>query len=637
MTQHFVLATRVFGVGFLHFALLVPSSFLFAADDSAEKTSAHASDSGDSRSLRQAVGGRYKIGVGVSHSVVQNPEDAALICQHFDIITPENCMKPQSIHPAENEWNLDAPDAFAEFARRQQLEMVGHCLVWAKDDRTDPWMTVENDQPVSRDILLQRIEDHVSTVVKRYADVATMWDVVNEALGDSGDALLRESVYSRTTGVDFIATAFNAARTHDPDALLIYNDYSGHKPGKREKLIELLSKLKAMNVPIDAYGMQGHFELGDDSIPQLRETFDALKKLGLKVVVSELDIDVVTRGRWWAEDGKFQDELATFDPYLDGMPADIEQRLVAQYVELFELFDEYQDTIVRVSFWNLHDGQSWLNYFPWNRTNHPLLFDRNRRPKPAFDAVYEYLTSSDSEHAATERDDANSRAAHQQLLEKTKQGTIDVYFQGDSITRRWGATDYPDLLEHWNDHFRGWNAANFAWGGDNTHHILWRMRNGELEGVSPKVIVLQAGTNNLPWQGPATEAQIDDVVSGVRAIIAEFTKRFPDATIIVTGLFPRSQNPKLATAIVTINDRIKRLTDGKRIRFININQDLTDATGELLPGVTSDGLHLQKPGYDVWAAALKPIFFEVLGPPAASDRSPAPTGDPRATTSTIAK
>ncbi len=148
-----------------------------------------------------------------------------------------------------------------------------------------------------------------------------------------------------------------------------------------------------MGAPIDAYGMQGHFELGDHSLDELQITFDQLKKLGLQVVVSELDIDVVTRGRWWAEGGKYRDELATFDPYADGLPPEVEQQMVDQYVALFRLFDQYSDVIARVSFWNLHDGQSWLNYFPWKRTNYPLLFDRNRQPKPAFDAVYEVLFS----------------------------------------------------------------------------------------------------------------------------------------------------------------------------------------------------------------------------------------------------
>jgi endo-1,4-beta-xylanase len=188
--------------------------------------------------------------------------------------------------------------------------------------------------------------------------------------------------------------AFKAARAKDPEALLIYNDYNGHKPGKRRKLIELLAKLREKGAPVDAYGMQGHLELGDGSIPQLRETFDALRALGIKVVVSELDIDVVTRGRWWADGGRHREELASHDPYKNGLPEEIAKQQAEGYVALFDLFDEYSDMIERVTFWNLHDCQSWLNSFPWRRVNHPLLFDRARRPKPAFDAVHERLITT---------------------------------------------------------------------------------------------------------------------------------------------------------------------------------------------------------------------------------------------------
>ncbi len=391
MTKHLVLGAVAFSLA------------LFAAQTQWAANAQQAGDSHldvaqssqrDRRSLKEAVDDRYKLGVGVSHLVVQDPDDAALIRQHFQILTPENCMKPQSIHPAENEWNFEASDRFVDFARANKLEVVGHCLVWAKDDRTDSWMMEENGKPVSRETLLRRIETHVNTVVERYADVVTMWDVVNEALGDSDDGLLRDSVYSRTTGIDFIVAAFKAARAKDPDALLIYNDYNDHMPGKRKKVIELLTQLKQKGAPVGAYGMQGHFELGDNSIPPLRETFDELRKLDIKVVVSELDIDVVTRGRWWADGGKYRDELATHDPYQNGLPEDIEQKQIEQYVELFKLFDENSDIIERVSFWNLHDGQSWLNYFPWRRVNYPLLFDRNRRSKPAFDAVYTLLQTT---------------------------------------------------------------------------------------------------------------------------------------------------------------------------------------------------------------------------------------------------
>ncbi|TWT81541.1 Endo-1,4-beta-xylanase A precursor [Planctomycetes bacterium CA13] len=593
-------------------------------------------------SLKNTVGSRFKIGVGVSHQVIENPDDAALITRHFEILTPENCMKPQAVHPGENVWNFENADRFADFTRKRKLELVGHCLVWAKDDRTDQWMMQEDGEPVSRDILLHRIETHVDTVVGRYADVATMWDVVNEAIGDSDGDLLRDSIYSRTTGMDFIVTAFKAAHAKDPDALLIYNDYNCHKPGKREKLIKLLTELKKKGAPVDAYGMQGHFELGDDSIPQLRETFAELRKLGIKVVVSELDIDVVKRGRWWAEDGKYREELATYDPYKDGLPEDIQRKLTQQYVEIFQLFSENSDVIERVSFWNLHDGESWLNDFPWKRVNYPLLFDRDRQPKPAFFAVCEALSNRNATrkkpsktHAAWERTDEMSQLAHAELLKKTKQGTVDIYFQGDSITRRWGATDYPKLLAHWKKSFHGWNAANFAWGGDNTHHILWRMQNGELDGVAPKVIVLQAGANNLPWTDAGTPGHVDDVTEGIQAIIAEFRSRFPETPIVMTAMFPRDQNIKLIDTIDAINKRLETIaTADKTIHWVNINKHLLGADGKLLPQVSSDGIHLEEPGYELWAQALRPIFTKLLGPPETTDTSPPPTGIPKASSAT---
>ena len=238
--------------------------------------------------------------------------------------------------------------------------------------------------------------------------------------------------------------------------------------------------------------------------------------------------------------------------------------------------------------------------------------------------------SATSQHRAIRRTDSKSIAAHEQLLIKAKQGRIDVYFEGDSITRRWGATDYPRFLAQWMRHFYGRNAANFGWGGDTTQNILWRLQNGELDGVSPKVIVLQAGTNNLPSTGPADKAKVDEVVTGIKAIIGVFQQQAPGAAIVLTGVFPRSQNMSLKETIEQINTQLSRLDDGKRIRFLNINDKLADTAGKLLADMSSDGLHLEAKGYDVWAEALKPILTEMMGPPATEDHAPAPTGDPSA-------
>src|SRR5688500_976232 len=230
------------------------------------------------------------------------------------------------------------------------------------------------------------------------------------------------------------------------------------------------------------------------------------------------------------------------------------------------------------------------------------------------------------------RNDENSRLAHTQLLEKARSGRIDVYFAGDSITRRWGATDYPELLAHWRQTFFGWNAANFGWGGDTTHNILWRLENGELDGVNPKVIVLQAGTNNLARVTAADDrtAVAGDVARGILAILNVVRARAPSATIIVTGLFPRGDRVELNPIIADINRRVAAFADGRSIRFLDISDRLADASGTPAADLMRDGLHPTREGYQVWADALAPLLTTLLGPRASTDAAPPPTGDPSA-------
>jgi lysophospholipase L1-like esterase len=230
------------------------------------------------------------------------------------------------------------------------------------------------------------------------------------------------------------------------------------------------------------------------------------------------------------------------------------------------------------------------------------------------------------------RTDPNSMTAHAQLLEKTQKGKIDIYFEGDSITRRWGATDYPDLLVHWTRHFFGWNAADFGWGGDKVQNILWRIQNGELDGVHPKVIVLLAGANDVGNTVPegGDEAKVADITKGLKAILETMRTKAPEATLIVTGIFPRNDNMAVMPTINKINDNLSKLADGKKIRYLNINDRLADGNGRLFDGMMGDKLHPTIKGYEVWAEALKPILTELLGPPADTDYGPPPTGDPGA-------
>ena len=231
------------------------------------------------------------------------------------------------------------------------------------------------------------------------------------------------------------------------------------------------------------------------------------------------------------------------------------------------------------------------------------------------------------------RTDPNSLIAHARLLDKAKQGGIDIYFEGDSITRRWGAADYPDLLANWNQNFFGWNAADFGWGADKMQNILWRIQNGELDGVNPKVIVLLAGTNNVAetWPIGSDETEVADVTKGLAATLRLMRTKAPEAAIIVTGIFPRNDNMALAPIIDQINHNLAKLADGRKIRYLDINAKLADRDGRLFDGMmNADQLHPTTKGYQVWADALKPVFTELLGPPKREEHAPPPSEDPGA-------
>jgi lysophospholipase L1-like esterase len=232
---------------------------------------------------------------------------------------------------------------------------------------------------------------------------------------------------------------------------------------------------------------------------------------------------------------------------------------------------------------------------------------------------------------AAPRLDQNSITAHGQLLEKARHGGIDIYFVGDSIIRRWGATDYPELLANWRQNFFGWNAADFGWGADKTQNILWRLENGELDGVNPKVIVILAGTNNVGAL-PGDAAKVAEITRGLTAVVNICQQKAPQATIILTAIFPRNDNMAVMSNIDQINANIAHLADGRKVRYLDVNGKLADKEGRLFDGMMNerDHLHPTLRGYQVWADGLTPIFRELLGAPASTDHAPPPTGDPSA-------
>jgi Lysophospholipase L1 and related esterases len=286
--------------------------------------------------------------------------------------------------------------------------------------------------------------------------------------------------------------------------------------------------------------------------------------------------------------------------------------------------------------WRQHNGghsvaENWPAFIEW--ASQFIKAPRLANPSDSGKAVQGRPGMATAADQPTPRTDSNSQIAHAQLLEKARKGGIDVYFEGDSITRRWGTSDdqYKDFLANWRQNFFGWNAADFGWGGDTIQNILWRLSNGELDNVNPKIIVVMAGTNNIGNLSPqgSVDPRVADITRGIKAILDLCQQKAPNATIVLMGITPRNDNLAVMPIINRVNDNIAKFAAGKKIRYLNINDKLADKDGKLFEDMANrDGLHLDVKGYQVWADALKPIFTELLGPPAKADHAPAPTGDP---------
>jgi endo-1,4-beta-xylanase len=310
-----------------------------------------------------------------------------IITSQFNSITPENVLKWESVHPEPNKYNFESPDRYVAFGEKYHMFIIGHTLVW--HNQTPRWVFQDDKgNPADRETLLGRMRDHIHTVVGRYKGRIKGWDVVNEALNEDGT--LRQSPWMKIIGEDYLAKAFEFAHEADPKAQLYYNDYSLENEAKRNGAIELIKKLKALGIPIVAVGLQGHDRMDWPTVEQQDATITAFAKLGIKVNITELDIDVLppaaqNRGADITLNVELQAKL---NPYASGLPDSVQQALAKRYADLFGVFVRHRDVIGRVTFWGVTDGDSWLNGWPVRgRTSYPLLFDRNGQPKPAFDAV----------------------------------------------------------------------------------------------------------------------------------------------------------------------------------------------------------------------------------------------------------
>lgn len=339
--------------------------------------------------LKEAYHGAFLVGAAVNTAqfTERDARGAALIKMQFNSITPENVLKWENVHPRLDTYSFDLADKYMAFGEENHMFVVGHCLVWHNQIPGEVFRDAQGN-PVAREILLQHMRDHIHTVVGRYKGRIKSWDVVNEALNEDGT--LRQSLWMKIIGEDYIAKAFQYAHEADPQAQLTYNDYSLENEPKRNGAIALIKKLKAQGVPITFVGLQGHDSLTWPTLEQQDATITAFEKLGVKVVISELDIDVLPSATAQGNADITANVKAdsSLNPYVDGLPDSVQQALAHRYAELFGVFLKHGNVVSRVTFWGVTDGDSWKNNWPVKgRTNYPLLFDRNGQPKPAFDAV----------------------------------------------------------------------------------------------------------------------------------------------------------------------------------------------------------------------------------------------------------
>lgn len=333
---------------------------------------------------------RYKndfyIGTALSADQIEekNAAEDSLIKKEFNAITAENIMKSMFIHPFKDQYDFTLSDKFIAYGEKNKMFIHGHTLIW--HSQLAPWMQKIKDSTEMKAFM----KDHITTIVTKYKGRVNSWDVVNEALNEDGS--LRKSIFLNTLGERYLVDAFKFAAAADPKVDLYYNDYNNEEPAKREGNINLIKKIKAGGGKIDGVGIQAHWKLQHPSLEEIEKSILAYSALGVKVAFTELDISVLPNPKDLngADVNQNFESNVKMNPYPQTLPDSVQVKLAERYASIFKLFLKHKDKISRVTFWGVHDGQSWLNDWPIKgRTNYPLLFDKNLKPKKAYYSVME--------------------------------------------------------------------------------------------------------------------------------------------------------------------------------------------------------------------------------------------------------
>jgi endo-1,4-beta-xylanase len=366
--------------------VLVYSGLLLASCSNSKK----ATTTSGVPSLKETFKNDFLIGTALSTQQIEEKDSGAakLIPQQFNAATPENIMKAEIIHPGWDKYNFDLADKMVAYAKKNDIKLTAHTLIW--HSQTPAFLRGIKDA----DSVRQFFVNHITTVASRYDGKIFSWDVVNEALNEDGT--LRNSIFLQKLGDDYIVEAFRLAQKAAPNTKLYYNDYNIEQPKKRAGAIAIIKKIQAAGVRIDGVGIQGHWHADNPPMENIEQSIKEFSALGIQVAFTELDLSVLPNPRGRANSADISQTAQyneSINPYTKGLPDSVQQKLANAYANLFSLFLKYKDNIDRITFWGVNDGQSWLNGFPVRgRTNYPLLFDRQYKPKPAFYAVIDRKT-----------------------------------------------------------------------------------------------------------------------------------------------------------------------------------------------------------------------------------------------------
>lgn len=347
--------------------------------------------------LKDAYKNAFLMGVAITDAIVSGRDKASqeIVVKHFNSITLENAMKAEELNPRPGEFNWGPADAFVAFGEAHKMFIIGHTLVW--HNQVPAWFfTNANGKPNTKEEQIERLRSHIKNVAGRYAGRVDAWDVVNEVIDNDGSYRPTLWVNAFGNGDTLVKYAFKFASEFAPGTELYYNDFNTWRPTKRDGIVRMVKMLQKEGIRIDGVGIQGHWGLNYPKNAYIEAAIDSFASCGVKVMITELDVDVLPLTKegqiigQGMSDKQFQlEEFKLFlDPYSKGLPDSVQQLLTKRYEELFRIFYGRREKISRVTLWGVHDGMSWKNGYPIpRRTNYPLLWDRNRQPKPALDAV----------------------------------------------------------------------------------------------------------------------------------------------------------------------------------------------------------------------------------------------------------